>query len=423
MGKMRSLAKSISRTGWGEFREFLTYKAERYGRTLAVVDRWYPSSKTCSVCGHLLASLSLGTRHWSCPDCGTRHDRDLNAAKNIKTAGGLPMDACGGDVRQQGSTLLQPPAKQEPSTVKSRIPVLQAGSSQVFSESCRRPSAGRLATHPGRASRVVLLGGRCVHRPRPLGHHDATIGARDVDGPGVRQPIAGHDRGISGRARPRTHGSYVPSRTANRVDRARGPALAGDRPRTQRRRGRWRTPAASVAVATLAGADTEKEAAQLLGLLPDLSDPSSIGRCHALARWTRNLYPGQRWWNPLEPDLLGEHLVATHLTEFPQVLSGVLKRDNPVALTQPLDLYARAAAAHPTLAAALRPVLSADLEALCRAAIRQAATYTSLDLLLGTNAAAGLDRLLTVVHVDPATVNGRITWLTLIATRSGCTGC
>ncbi|HEY5116861.1 MAG TPA: transposase, partial [Nakamurella sp.] len=70
-----------------EFREFLTYKAERYGRTLAVVDRWYPSSKTCSVCGHLLASLSLGTRHWSCPSCGARHDRDLNAAKNIKTAG------------------------------------------------------------------------------------------------------------------------------------------------------------------------------------------------------------------------------------------------------------------------------------------------------------------------------------------------
>ena len=103
MGKMRSLAKSISRTGWGEFREFLTYKAERYGRTLAVVDRWYPSSKTCSVCGHLLASLSLGTRQWSCPDCGSRHDRDLNAAKNIKTAGGLPVDACGGDVRQQGS--------------------------------------------------------------------------------------------------------------------------------------------------------------------------------------------------------------------------------------------------------------------------------------------------------------------------------
>ena len=90
MGK-RSLAKSISRTGWGEFREFLTYKAERYRRTLAVVDRWYPSSKTCSVCGHLLASLSLGTRQWSCPACGTRHDRDLNAAKNIKTAGGLPV--------------------------------------------------------------------------------------------------------------------------------------------------------------------------------------------------------------------------------------------------------------------------------------------------------------------------------------------
>lgn len=127
MVKMRPLAKSISRTGWGEFRELLTYKAERYGRTLAVVDRWYPSTKTCSVCGHLLATLSLGTRHWDCPNCGTRNDRDLNAAKNIKTAGGLPVDACGGDVRQQGSALLQPLTKQELPTVKSRIPVLQGG--------------------------------------------------------------------------------------------------------------------------------------------------------------------------------------------------------------------------------------------------------------------------------------------------------
>ena len=83
----RSLAKAISETGWGTFREFLTYKAQRAGRRLAVVDRWYPSSKTCSVCGHRLAVLSLGTRHWQCPDCGTRHDRDLNAAKNILAAG------------------------------------------------------------------------------------------------------------------------------------------------------------------------------------------------------------------------------------------------------------------------------------------------------------------------------------------------
>ena len=69
--------------GWGEFRRQLEYKCERYGRRLVVIDRWYPSSKTCSACGHLLADLSLSTRHWRCPSCGTRHDRDINAAQNI----------------------------------------------------------------------------------------------------------------------------------------------------------------------------------------------------------------------------------------------------------------------------------------------------------------------------------------------------
>ena len=127
MVRNRKLSKSISRTGWGQFREFLTYKANRYGRTLVVVDRWYPSSKTCSDCGHLLASLSLGTRRWACLGCGTRHDRDLNAAKNIRSAAGLAASACGGDVRQRGATQLQSPVKQEPSIVKSRIPVLQGG--------------------------------------------------------------------------------------------------------------------------------------------------------------------------------------------------------------------------------------------------------------------------------------------------------
>lgn len=90
MVRNRSLAKSISECGWGEFRSMLEYKAERAGRRLTVINRWYPSSKTCSACGHLLATLSLGTRHWTCPDCGTRHDRDINAAKNILLAGGLP---------------------------------------------------------------------------------------------------------------------------------------------------------------------------------------------------------------------------------------------------------------------------------------------------------------------------------------------
>jgi transposase len=59
----------------------------RRGRRLIVIDRWYPSSKTCSACGCLLARLSLSTRTWRCRSCGTRHDRDINAAKNILAAG------------------------------------------------------------------------------------------------------------------------------------------------------------------------------------------------------------------------------------------------------------------------------------------------------------------------------------------------
>ncbi|WP_433561188.1 RNA-guided endonuclease InsQ/TnpB family protein [Nocardia sp. CA-151230] len=129
MVRNRRLAKSISEASWGEFRAMLEYKAERAGRSLVVINRWYPSSKTCSACGHLLAKLSLGTRHWTCPACGTRHDRDTNAAKNILVAAGLAgtQNACGGDVRPQGTPLRQSPVKQELSDASPGIPVLQGG--------------------------------------------------------------------------------------------------------------------------------------------------------------------------------------------------------------------------------------------------------------------------------------------------------
>jgi putative transposase len=87
MVRNRRLAKAISDCGWGAFRAMVEYKAARYGRRVIVIDRWYPSSKRCSACGYLLAELSLGTRAWQCPSCGTRHDRDINAAKNILAAG------------------------------------------------------------------------------------------------------------------------------------------------------------------------------------------------------------------------------------------------------------------------------------------------------------------------------------------------
>jgi putative transposase len=132
MVRNRRLARAISDCGWGEFRRQLEYKCERAGRHLAVIDRWYPSSKTCSACGHLLAELSLSTRAWTCPGCRTRHDRDINAAKNILAAGlavarGDSGDACGADVSPQGSSLRQSAVKQEPQPVRVGIPVLQGG--------------------------------------------------------------------------------------------------------------------------------------------------------------------------------------------------------------------------------------------------------------------------------------------------------
>jgi putative transposase len=123
MVRNRSLARAISDAGWGEFRHQLEYKCERAGRRLVVIDRWYPSSKTCSSCGYLLSELSLATRHWTCPGCRTRHDRDINAAKNILAAGRAvdrenPGDVCGAGVSRQGSSLPQSAMKQKPHAVR-----------------------------------------------------------------------------------------------------------------------------------------------------------------------------------------------------------------------------------------------------------------------------------------------------------------
>jgi putative transposase len=129
--RKRGLNRSIAQTGWAQLRTMLTYKAERAGRRLLVLDRWYPSSKTCSACGHLLAILSLRTRVWVCPGCGARHDRDLNAAKNILAAGLAAAagddpdgEACGDGVRRQGSSLPQSSMKQEHPAARPGTPVL-----------------------------------------------------------------------------------------------------------------------------------------------------------------------------------------------------------------------------------------------------------------------------------------------------------
>ena len=89
MVKNRKLAKAISDSSWSDFTTMLAYKAEWYGKTLVKIDRWYPSSKTCSGCGHLLtkAELPLSVRTWNCPSCLQENDRDLNASINILNEG------------------------------------------------------------------------------------------------------------------------------------------------------------------------------------------------------------------------------------------------------------------------------------------------------------------------------------------------
>ena len=87
MLKNHHLAQAIADSGWGEFVRMIEYKAERDGRCVARIDTFYPSSKTCSHCGCKLESLDLSVRSWTCPKCGAHHDRDENAALNIKAEG------------------------------------------------------------------------------------------------------------------------------------------------------------------------------------------------------------------------------------------------------------------------------------------------------------------------------------------------
>jgi putative transposase len=87
MVRNRSLAKAISDAGWGEFTRQLAYKASWADRQVVAIDQWYPSTKRCSCCGHVMETMPLATRVWTCPECATVLDRDVNAAVNIKAVG------------------------------------------------------------------------------------------------------------------------------------------------------------------------------------------------------------------------------------------------------------------------------------------------------------------------------------------------
>lgn len=81
------LSKAIADASWGEFVRQLEYKGEWSGRSVVAIDQFFPSSKRCSCCGYTMPKMALNVRSWSCPECGINHDRDINAAKNIKAAG------------------------------------------------------------------------------------------------------------------------------------------------------------------------------------------------------------------------------------------------------------------------------------------------------------------------------------------------
>ncbi|MDI1462631.1 RNA-guided endonuclease TnpB family protein [Catellatospora sp. KI3] len=123
MVKNHRLARAISDAAWRQLRTMLEYKTAWHGRTLVVVDRWFPSTRLCSTCGALAQRMPLGVRTWTCR-CGSVHDRDVNAARNILAAG-LAVTACGDDVRPQreSSRTGQSSAKQEHPRATKGIPV------------------------------------------------------------------------------------------------------------------------------------------------------------------------------------------------------------------------------------------------------------------------------------------------------------
>jgi len=110
------MSRSIADASFGEFRRQLEYKTQWFGKHLIVIDRFAPTSKTCSDCGERNGALALSDREWTCTHCGTLHDRDINAAKNILAAG-LAVTACGGNARPASSDAGSP---SEPGSSPSR---------------------------------------------------------------------------------------------------------------------------------------------------------------------------------------------------------------------------------------------------------------------------------------------------------------
>ena len=112
MVKNHKLALAISDSGWGELIRQLDYKCRWYGRKLVKIDRWFPSSKRCNSCGYIVEKMPLNIREWQCRGCGTHHDRDINASRNILAAG-LAVSVCGATVRPEQSKSVKAGAKKQ----------------------------------------------------------------------------------------------------------------------------------------------------------------------------------------------------------------------------------------------------------------------------------------------------------------------
>lgn len=102
MIRNHSLAKHVACASFGQFRRMLEYKCQWYGKELRVADRFFPSSKRCSVCGHVHDKMPLGVRKFACMECGTQHDRDENAAKNILQFAGASSSTTAGQAGSNG---------------------------------------------------------------------------------------------------------------------------------------------------------------------------------------------------------------------------------------------------------------------------------------------------------------------------------
>ncbi|HEY9602938.1 MAG TPA: RNA-guided endonuclease TnpB family protein [Allocoleopsis sp.] len=101
------LAQAIADASWSELIRQLDYKCQWYGRRVVKIDRWFPSSKRCGHCGHVVDKLPLDVREWTCPECGAHHDRDINAAQNILAAG-LAVIVCGAFAKHARSAYIRP---------------------------------------------------------------------------------------------------------------------------------------------------------------------------------------------------------------------------------------------------------------------------------------------------------------------------